>query len=123
MGLSSLQAGLELFNHREFYQSHECLEALWREASEAERPLLRAAIQLAAAYLKIEQGQYEPAKRLFCRAIAQLTLAPEELAGLRRSDASALAHDGLARLESLGPERLAAFDAAWFRKLHSARCP
>lgn len=118
-----MHAGLELFNRREFYQSHECLEALWRAASEAERPLLRAAIQLAAAYLKVEQGQYEPARRLFQRAIAQLTRSPSEVAGLQRSDVKASAQDGLARLEALGPGRLDAFDAAWHPQLRYAERP
>jgi predicted metal-dependent hydrolase len=41
--------GIELFNAGEFFDAHEALEDVWREAGGAEKPFLQGLIQIAVA--------------------------------------------------------------------------
>lgn len=45
-----LREGIRLFNHRQFFASHEILEDFYQNTDAENRPFLEALIQLAAAF-------------------------------------------------------------------------
>jgi predicted metal-dependent hydrolase len=47
---SSLSRGIELFNAGRFYEAHEVLEDVWREAAGDRRLFLQALVQLAVGF-------------------------------------------------------------------------
>jgi hypothetical protein len=42
--------GIDLFNQEKFFDAHEVLEDVWREAAEPERKFLQGLIQVAVAF-------------------------------------------------------------------------
>jgi uncharacterized protein len=72
-GLDSLRYGIDLFHAGFWWESHEQFEAAWQaaEPGSAERRLLAALIQLAAAELKRATGG-PAAERLARRALCNL---------------------------------------------------
>lgn len=85
--------GLDLFDHRYYWESHEALEALWhflpRPAPEAQ--LAQGLIQIAAALIKRHLGEERGAGRLHERGLGRIEALGEgvllgvELAGTRRA--------------------------------------
>ncbi len=69
--------GLDLYDHRYYWESHEALEALWHCAPKdsAASPLLQGIIQGAAMALKRHMGHEEASRRLLERALLHLSLA------------------------------------------------
>lgn len=63
---------LACFNRREYYEAHEVLETLWLRERGPRRDFYQGLIQLAAAFLKLEQDKPAPAGRLAQRALARL---------------------------------------------------
>lgn len=59
---------LELFNKGDFFESHEVLEKLWREAlDDPHRNLYKGMIQAAAALYQLKRGRLSGAAEL-CRS-------------------------------------------------------
>ena len=52
----AVRRGVTLYNTGRFWEAHEALEAVWRRAPAAERPLWQGLIQAAAAMLHRERG-------------------------------------------------------------------
>ena len=71
----------ECFNQRLFYEAHEVLEQLWLPARHgAEGAFYKGLIQLAGAFVHLQQGRVQPAASLFKRAKENLeTYAPVHL--------------------------------------------
>ena len=70
--------GLDLFDHRYYWESHEVWEAAWKALPEGpRRQMLQGLIQLAAATLKHHLGHARPASLLLGRADARLTAVIE----------------------------------------------
>jgi hypothetical protein len=69
--------GLDLFDHRYVWESHEVWEPLWLalRAGSAEKELVQAMIQWAASLLKGHMGAPEAALRLLGRAQARVAVA------------------------------------------------
>jgi predicted metal-dependent hydrolase len=68
-----LARGIDLFNRRDFFASHELFEALWREAAAAERPLYEALVQLATAlHLRFNRGGQRGSVNLLTQALVHL---------------------------------------------------
>ncbi len=93
--------GIDLFNHRYWWECHEVLEVLWlatgRGGSAAS--VLQGLIQTAAGLLQQERGNHRGARRLARRALAHLAVGGDEALGLdmvrlRREIASALLAPG-----------------------------
>ena len=60
--------GLDLFDHRYYWEAHEVWEAVWKAVPEgSERQLLQGLIQLSAATLKHHLGQPRPCQLLLQR--------------------------------------------------------
>ena len=88
--------GRELFNAGAYFEAHEAWEDPWRDATPGslERVALQGSIQLAAALLKLEQGNEAGARRLAARSADEL----ERAARYRGLDLAALAARARARI-------------------------
>ena len=53
-----VRRGVELYNAGRYWEAHEALEVLWREARPPERSLWQGLIQAAAAMLHRERGNH-----------------------------------------------------------------
>lgn len=81
--------GRDLYAAGEHWQAHEAWESLWLPMAESgERTFLRAAIQVAAAMVKAEQGNMAGVRKNLAKAVANLAGAP---ARCRSVDTRALA--------------------------------
>lgn len=102
MGDDAWQRGLELFNTGAYWEAHEAWEEPWRAAprDSVERLALQGLIQLAAALLKLQQGNERGARRLAARSADKLDRA----ASYRGIDLVALAAHARARIvDARGP--------------------
>jgi uncharacterized protein len=66
-------SGIECFNSRAFFQSHEVWEDLWRETAGPEKEFLKGLIQAAVALYHLERGNIVGARRLLDGARQHLT--------------------------------------------------
>jgi predicted metal-dependent hydrolase len=64
--------GIELFNAREFYASHEALEDVWRPSRGEERFFLQALIHFAVGFHHHEQGNPRGAEQQLRKALRKL---------------------------------------------------
>jgi len=73
--------GLDLFDQRFYWESHEVVEALWHNIPRAHPAagLAQGLIQAAASVLKRQLGEARAAQRLHDRAVDRLRLAAEQL--------------------------------------------
>ena len=74
--------GIALFNRAAFFECHEVLEDVWRDAPEPDRKFLQALIQTAVALHHYSKGNSVGARSLFERALCNLASYPEEFGGL-----------------------------------------
>jgi predicted metal-dependent hydrolase len=74
--------GVELFNRREFWESHEAWEDIWLKCDGIQAEFLQGLIQSAAALLKYQRNEPAPAKRLYATAMGRLSLCPDKYMGL-----------------------------------------
>jgi uncharacterized protein len=65
--------GIKLFNHAEFFEAHEVLEDVWREAPAAEKRFLQGLIQAAVAFHHHSSGNVIGARSLLSRAHRNLS--------------------------------------------------
>ena len=82
--------GIDEFNERLFFECHETLEEIWLEEHGEDRPFYQGLIQVAAGYLKWEQGALIGAIKLWQRGLEKLTTYPDihlgvDLAALTRA--------------------------------------
>lgn len=63
---------IERFNQEKFFEAHEILEALWRTEKGDVRDYYQGLIQIAAAFVHIQKGTPEGAKRLIATATKYL---------------------------------------------------
>ena len=66
--------GLDLFDHRFFWESHECWEQLWLaiDRDHIDRQLVQGMIQAAAFVIKQHTGRARAAENLLARSLARL---------------------------------------------------
>lgn len=91
--------GIQAFNEAQYFEAHEEWEDIWRQCDGDERELLAALIQVAAGFLKREQGAVNGARRLWMRSLGYLEdrvhLTPLDVASLlARLHAELAALDG-----------------------------
>ncbi|MGH9766813.1 MAG: DUF309 domain-containing protein [Blastocatellia bacterium] len=68
--------GIELFNAGRFFESHEALEEVWLKSEGAERELLHALIQSAAALHHFQRGNLKGASSVYHRARSKFETLP-----------------------------------------------
>ncbi|MFQ5793551.1 MAG: DUF309 domain-containing protein [Candidatus Bipolaricaulia bacterium] len=66
-----LNQGIELFNTRKFFESHEALEDLWREGGTF-ADLYQGIIKAAAAFYHLKRGNFYGAKKKLSEGLIQL---------------------------------------------------
>ncbi len=74
--------GLELFNAGEYFEAHEELEAAWNADPGPGRALYQGVLQVAVAYLQIERGNPDGAKKIFLRSRQWLSPLPNTCRGV-----------------------------------------
>jgi uncharacterized protein len=77
--------GITLFNQAAFFECHEVLEEVWRDAPEPDRKFLQALIQTAVALHHYSNGNPTGARSLFGRSLRNLANYPDEFGGLALS--------------------------------------
>ena len=72
--------GLDLFDQRFYWESHECWEAIWHEVdpTHVDRQLLQALIQAAAFVIKKHCGTQRAARNLLSRSVDRLETVQRE---------------------------------------------
>jgi predicted metal-dependent hydrolase len=78
--------GIELFNRAEFFDAHEVLEDVWREAPEPQRKFLQGLIQIAVALHHHSKGNMVGARSLLKRAAGNLSGYQENFGGIALPD-------------------------------------
>lgn len=66
--------GVELFNQREYWESHEVWEDIWRTGNPTERLFYQGLIQVAAGFVKIQKVWHAPAVRNLQKGLSKLKL-------------------------------------------------
>src|SRR5215475_13239656 len=74
--------GVRLFNAAQFFEAHESLEDVWREAPEAERKFLQGLIQIAVALHHHSTGNIVGCRSLLERGLRNLAHDPGRYSGL-----------------------------------------
>lgn len=114
------RAAIAQFNAGEFFEQHETFETLWRAEPGPIRQLYQGILQVGVAYLQIQRGHYDGARKIFQRAWQYLAVLPDVCRGIDIARLRADAQAAQAELERLGPERIAEFPAALLRPLTMA---
>ena len=68
------QAGLKLFNEKNFYDAHEKWEDLWSDYYLKDRLFIQGLIQLSVSFVHLERGNMNGAKSLLNKAIEKFQL-------------------------------------------------
>lgn len=66
--------GVALFNRREYWESHEAWEDIWREGNPTERLFYQGLIQVAAGFVKIQKVWHAPAVLNLQKGLSKLKL-------------------------------------------------
>jgi len=74
--------GIRLFNKGEYFESHEALEAAWNAEPGPARALYRGLLQIAVAYLHIQRGNANGARKVFLRMWHWLDPLPAQCRGV-----------------------------------------
>jgi uncharacterized protein len=106
--------GLEHFNHGEYFEAHEFLEAAWRAETGPIRELYRGVLQVGVAYYHIQRGNYSGAVKLFARLRKWLEPFPDVCQGINlarlRQDVELVESE----LQRLGAQHIQHFNPSLF---------
>ncbi len=69
--------GIEEFNKREFFESHETLEEYWNTLAGDEKELVQSIIQAAVAYYHIGRENRVGGRKLLVRAVGRAQLVAD----------------------------------------------
>jgi predicted metal-dependent hydrolase len=78
----TFERGILFFNQGDFFEAHEALEDVWRDASGNDKKFLQGLIQLAVAFHHFGQGNSIGARSLLTRASRNLATNPEQFQGI-----------------------------------------
>ena len=95
---NSFARGIEQFNNRQFFESHESWEEVWLRASEPDKTFLQGIIQVAAALHHCSLGNRAGAESLMRAGLDKLEEFPEDYRGLRLEALRAALQEWLAGL-------------------------
>jgi predicted metal-dependent hydrolase len=68
-----LARGIDLFNHREFFEAHEILEDVWRATAAENKKCLQGLVQLAVAFHHHSTGNLIGMRSVLERSIRNLS--------------------------------------------------
>jgi hypothetical protein len=101
------------FDRREFWLAHEELEEVWQVDR---RDFFKGMIQIAAAHLHIERGNWRGARRLLRTGLDYMRETPARYEGLDVAAIRARAEAALRRVRQLAEGAAGGYDdGLWFR--------
>ena len=74
-----LEIAVAIWDQHLFFETHEYLEQHWMAAHGGEKKLLQAIIRAAGAYVHLEQGNLNGARRIAAKAVAVLEVHQDQL--------------------------------------------
>ena len=77
-----LQAGLNCYRNREFFEAHEHWESVWLRLEDPEKSFLQALIQVTAAFHHLHAANPAGAISLMQRALLRLEICPSHFGGI-----------------------------------------
>ncbi len=102
--------GLEAFNHSQYFEAHEALEAAWREETSPLRDLYRGILQAGVVYLHITRHNYPGAIKVFHRCQKWLQPWPEICRGVAVGQLRQDLETVITALQAAGPRHIDRFD-------------
>jgi predicted metal-dependent hydrolase len=81
----AVKLGLALFNEERYWESHEALEAAWRQTNGAEKVILQGIILAAAALVHLQKNEKDVAVSVMKRAYDKLAQYPGKHFGINIS--------------------------------------
>ena len=93
-----LERGIALFNHGEYFECHEVLEAAWTPERGARRLFLQSLIHMAVGFYHSERGNRTGAQRQLRKGLRKLA---EYLPACERVDTARLESEVLVVLEAI----------------------
>jgi hypothetical protein len=109
--------GIEVFNHGEYFEQHEFLEAAWLAEVRPVREMYQGILQVGVAFLQIERNNWPGALKLLRRGLPRLRTLPPVCQGVDIASFRAAAAAIHAEVTALGPERLGEFDRTRLPKI------
>lgn len=111
------RAGIVEFNHGEYYEQHELLEAAWMEETRPVRDLYQGILQVGVAFYQIEQGNWAGALKMFRRGLPRLRDLPPVCQGVDVASLYTASERIHRQVTALGPDRLHEVDRAAFPRI------
>ncbi len=103
-------AGLEFFNHGQYFEAHEALEDAWRAEQGPQRHLYHGILQVGVAYYHLLRGNFVGTIKMFRRSHGWLEPFTGECCGIDldgfRNDFNRVE----AEVQRLGPDNLGRFN-------------
>ncbi len=109
--------GLLEFNHGEYFEQHEHLEAAWLAEPRPIRAMYQGILQIGVAFLLIQRGNWIGAIKMFRRGLPRLRTLPPVCQGVNIHALRMAAEAIHAEVTALGPTHLAEFDQSRFPKI------
>jgi predicted metal-dependent hydrolase len=91
----AVKLGLALFNEERYWESHEALEAAWRQANGAEKEILQGIILAAAALVHLQKNEKDVALSVMKRAYDKLAQYQGKRFGINISNLKETIHEML----------------------------
>ena len=110
----TVKHGIELFNHREFMESHHLLQREWFRERDPVRLLYQGIVQIGAAALHVQRGHWRQALTLFERAKPKLDSCPPVFLGVNVERLAKDARHCEELVRDLGPDGLPECDLERF---------
>jgi hypothetical protein len=114
------RAGVEAFNHGDYFEQHELFEEAWLEESRPIRSLYQGILQVGVAFFHIQEENWAGAVKLFRRGLPRLRTLPPVCQGIDLAALRAAAEAIHREVTDLGPTRLHEFDQGKFPKIKIA---
>lgn len=109
--------GIEAFNHGDYFEQHEYLEAAWLAEPRPVREMYQGILQVGVGFLQIERNNWAGALKLLRRGLPRLRTLPPICQGVDIAALRTAAESIHAEVTALGPDRLGEFDQACFPKI------
>jgi uncharacterized protein len=101
-----LQFGIDLFNNRRFFDSHEAWEAAWIPSERPVRAFYQGLIQVAAAFVHLTRNEYPGTEKLLHEGLAKLEKYQPDYLGIEVDQLYNEARATLLRVINGGPKGL-----------------
>lgn len=110
-------AGIVAFNHGDYFEQHEHLEAAWQAEIRPIRALYQGVLQVGLAFLQIERNNWIGAVKMFRRGLPRLRSLPPCCQGIQLAELRSAAATIHTQIIALGAQRLPEFDQQTFPKI------